>query len=157
MTKAEAWPSLLAQLLTIEADRRDSIDALARAVADPLTAGRNPAAVLTARLDNTTTAGRGPLPWLRSIPATLRHHPLWSSYLTARADLVTDLANQVRARAAADGTRPTWVGDEPCPPASLVADIEVWRSEPRPGHRSATHRRTATRRCTRPVARHPPN
>ncbi len=128
VTKAEAWPSLLAQLLTIEADRRDSIDALARAVADPLTAGRNPAAVLTARLDNTTTAGRGPLPWLRSIPATLRHHPLWSSYLTARADLVTDLANQVRARAAADGTRPTWVGDEPCPPASLVADIEVWRA-----------------------------
>ena len=128
VTKAQAWPALLAQLLTIEADRRDSVDALTRASADPLTAGRDPAAVLSTRLDNTIPTGRGPLPWLRSIPATLRHHPLWSHYLTARADLVTDLANQVRARAAADGTRPTWVGDEPCPPASLVADVEVWRA-----------------------------
>lgn len=127
VTKAEAWPALLAQLLTIEADRRDSIDALTTAAADPLTAGRDPAAILATRLDD-LPGGRGPLPWLRPIPAALRHHPLWNDYLTARADFVTELTGQVRARIEADTTRPAWVGDDSRPPASLVADVEVWRA-----------------------------
>ncbi|MFT4218079.1 MAG: MobF family relaxase [Micropruina sp.] len=138
VTKAEAWPALLAQLLTIEADRRDSIEALTRAAADPLTTGRDPAAVLTARLDNTITTGHGPLPWLRPIPTNLHHHRLWGGYLAARADLVIELATQVQTRAQADGTRPAWVGDDLLPPASLVADIEVWRAAT---HVPATDRR----------------
>lgn len=127
VTKADAWPALLAQLLTIEADQRDCIDALTTAAADPLTAGRDPAAVLAARLDD-LPSGRGPLPWLRPIPTALHHHPLWSDYLTARADLVTELAGHVRAQAEAGTTHPAWVGDDSCPPASLVADVEVWRA-----------------------------
>ena len=127
ITNAEAWPALLAQLLTIEADQRDCIDALTTAAGDPVTAGRDPAAILAARLDD-LPSGRGPLPWLRPIPAALSHHPLWTGYLTARADLVADLAGHVRAQAEAGTTRPVWVGADSCPPMSLIADVEVWRA-----------------------------
>ena len=45
-------------------------------------------------------AGSGPLPWLPGSPIEVREHPQWSRYLTARADRVTELADQVRRAAA---------------------------------------------------------
>ncbi|HVQ18289.1 MAG TPA: AAA family ATPase, partial [Actinomycetes bacterium] len=41
-------------------------------------------------------ADGGPLPWLPGIPVEVRESTRWSSYLTARADRVTHLADQVR-------------------------------------------------------------
>ncbi len=138
ITKAEAWPALLAQLLTIEADQRDPINALTRAAADPLTAGRDPAAILASRLDDTTSLHRrGPLPWLRPIPARLAADPTWGSYLTARADLVTDLADQVRHQAETSHDTSGWVGDAPPPAVDLAGrrGRDVAGSQQCPSHR----------------------
>ena len=44
-------------------------------------------------------SGSGPLPWLPEIPNQVREHPGWSSYLTARANQVSALADQVRRTA----------------------------------------------------------
>ncbi|HET7385088.1 MAG TPA: MobF family relaxase [Nocardioidaceae bacterium] len=41
-------------------------------------------------------ADGGPLPWLPGIPVEVRDSAQWSSYLTARADRVTHLVDQVR-------------------------------------------------------------
>jgi hypothetical protein len=57
------------------------------------------AAVLDWRLPDPNTAGTAPLPWLPSIPQTIANDPHWGSYLTARSDLVTTLADEVRQQA----------------------------------------------------------
>ena len=46
--------------------------------------------------DRLEEAGAGPLPWLPGIPIELHEHVEWASYLTARADRVTTLADAVR-------------------------------------------------------------
>jgi DNA primase catalytic core len=127
ITRADAWPALLAQLLVINADRRDPMQALTRAAAQPIVAGRDPAAILIARLDDTTRR-TGPLPWLNPIPASLTEHPVWGRYLDARADLVHDLAGQLRTEAEQQTVPPAWASDGVRPPTELVADIEVWRA-----------------------------
>jgi len=130
VTRADAWPALFSQLLTIAADNRDPFAALARAAADPLPAGRDPAATLAGRLDDTThhRAAHGPLPWLNPIPAKLVHDPHWGAYLAARSDRVSTVAQRVHDAALASMSTPSWVGDAARPPSSLIADIEVWRA-----------------------------
>jgi conjugative relaxase-like TrwC/TraI family protein len=46
--------------------------------------------------DALEAAGIGPLPWLPGIPAALRSHPDWSSYLDARCERTRTLADTVR-------------------------------------------------------------
>ena len=130
ITRADAWPALFSQLLTIAADSRDPFAALARVAADPIKAGSDPAATLAGRLDDTAHHRRanGPLPWLNPIPARLVHDPHWGAYLDARAERVRTLAGQVQDAALTSSVTPTWVGDAARPPAALVADIEVWRA-----------------------------
>jgi hypothetical protein len=127
ITRSPAWPTLQAELLLVEADRRDPIQALARAVADPITAGTEPAAILAWRIaDQRTRRSHGPVPWLADIPAELAQHPLWGDYLGARQNLIRDLAEQVRDDQQA---QPAWAAAmASAPPASLVADIQVWRA-----------------------------
>lgn len=126
ITRSPAWPTLQAELLLLEADRRDPIQALARAVADPITAGTEPAAILAWRIaDQRTSRSHGPLPWLAGIPTELAQHPLWGDYLNARQDLIRALAEQVRE----DQSQPAWAAAmASAPPASLIADIQVWRA-----------------------------
>ena len=130
ITRADAWPSLFARLLTIAADHRDPIAALTRAAADPIAAGRDPAAILAWRLDDTNPLHRpGPLPWLTPIPARLAADPTWGSYLGARAELVTGLADEVRNQLETSHDTPGWLhGTTARPSTSLVADIEIWRA-----------------------------
>ncbi|WP_428535300.1 MobF family relaxase [Propionicimonas sp.] len=130
LTAADAWPALLARLLTLNADNRDPITALARAAADPITAGRDPAAILAWRLDDTgDPRHRGALPWLPTIPERLTQHPIWGSYLTARDQLVRTLTERLRDQVETSPTSPAWLeGLSSRPTTSLVADVEVWRA-----------------------------
>jgi conjugative relaxase-like TrwC/TraI family protein len=70
-------------------------------------------------------SGSGPLPWLPGLPAEVCEHPQWSSYLTARADRVTELADQVRRTAAL----PEYLGrfNDVLTP-KLRDEITVWRA-----------------------------
>lgn len=118
LSRADAWPALRAELLLIQADGRDPIDALTRAAKDPLSTAWEPAAVLSWRIaaDRTRTA-RGPLPWLAAIPTQLAQHPTWGPYLTARAALVNDLTDRVRTQAANPDTPPPgWINSVATPP-----------------------------------------
>jgi hypothetical protein len=89
------------------------------------TAG-DPAAVLDWRLDDTRLHNSpAPLPWLPGIPDRIANSPEWGPYLAARAQLITDLADQVRAYSEA----PTWAAehDRVLPP-DLITDLQVWRA-----------------------------
>lgn len=126
LTDAANWPALRSQLLLAQAAGRDPIDALAQACAQPLTGAHDPASVLAWRVADQRREA-GPLPWLSDVPATLSTDPIWGNYLTARRDLVADLAAQVRALAEAH--MPEWVGGiTGRPSAELIADVEVWRA-----------------------------
>ena len=68
----------------------------------------------------------GPLPWLPGIPADVRKHPQWSSYLTARADRVDLLADQVRRDTAAADV--PGIGSMTSSPPKLRDEVIVWRA-----------------------------
>jgi conjugative relaxase-like TrwC/TraI family protein len=128
----EAWPALRAHLLLIGADGRDPISELAIvAAATELGTATDPAAVLDWRLDATGTRNStpGPLPWIPSIPRTLAADPEWGPYLTARGQLVADLADTVNQNALIAGSRPGWLTAGVGQPAGqTIADITVWRA-----------------------------
>jgi DNA primase catalytic core len=128
ITTATAWPSLQAELLLVEADGDDPIQALARATEQPISTAHDPAAVLAWRVaDQRYRPGRGPLPWLGGIPTELAQHPLWNDYLRARQTLIRDLADQIRNHHAE--VTPVWVTSlASAPPDSLIAEVEVWRA-----------------------------
>jgi DNA primase catalytic core len=130
LTEAATWPALRAQLLMVQADRRDPVEALARACAEPLTTAHDPCSVLAWRVaDAEWRHDHGPLPWLSPVPGQLAEHPTWGPYLTARNELVAELAGQVRTNTVQAETQPDWVaGTTGRPAADLVADIEVWRA-----------------------------
>ena len=93
----EAWPVLRRHLALLALEGYDPAAELERAVAvGDLSDVRAPAAVLDWRLPNAGAAGTGPLFWLDPIPDVLAADPQWGPYLAARADLVADLAAQVR-------------------------------------------------------------
>ncbi len=157
VSECPAWPALRAHLLLLAAAGTHPVEALERAVEKAAAAGgledaRDVAAVLDWRLDDTglRNAGRGPLPWLPAVPATLAGDPTWGDYLTGRADLVHHLAEQVREEALASrstrepvngvgpnvpparGERaplPAWLdAGGRRPPARVVAEVQVWRA-----------------------------
>lgn len=142
VTDEFAWPVLRAHLIMLEAQGSDAALAFDATIAGrDLTGARDRAALIDWRLDPTRMrdAESGPLPWLPAIPSELNADPSWGPYLRARATLVVGCAERVVVDS---GTRelPRWARQGFAhPPASLVADIEVWRAanevdqgEPRP-------------------------
>ena len=130
LTDAAGWQALLSELLMVQADGRDPVAALARACAEPITTAYDPASVLAWRItDNEWRGRRGPLPWLPALPKQLEHHPDWGTYLTARAQHITDLADAVHRQTQVSATAPAWLTSVAAqPPDSLIADVEVWRA-----------------------------
>jgi conjugative relaxase-like TrwC/TraI family protein len=124
-----AWPTLRGHLLLLAAAGADPVAELVTAAAQwDLTSARDQAAVIDSRIQdvNEATAG-GPLPWLPGIPHRLAADPNWGPYLTARSQLVAELADQVRLNAEAEA--PAWAAQTPARvPAELIADLQVWRA-----------------------------
>ena len=126
-----AWPTLRAHLLLLGAAGENTAEALRAAAGDrELETARDRAAVLDWRLDASglRNAGAGPLPWMPGIPAPLAEDPHWGAYLTQRAHLVEQLAEQVHTRAAEQSSLPVWAQNGLRPEAATVADVEVWRA-----------------------------
>ena len=130
-----AWPALRSHLLLLAAHDADPIDALTTAVrSEELGSARDRAAVLAFRLDDTrpstTSAARpGPLPWLPPIPARVADDPTFGPWLTARAELITRHADELRTQTANAALPPGWspagarrLDDQ------LLADVEIWRA-----------------------------
>ena len=126
----DTWPALRGQLLLAQANGHDPYRCLADAAADPLTAAQDPCSVLAWRVATREGLHRGgPVPWLPAVPTVLADHPLWGAYLEGRAQLVTTLADQVRATSLTNPTVPAWaVHLTRRPGADLIADVEVWRA-----------------------------
>jgi DNA primase catalytic core len=127
ITSADGWPSLKAELLLVEADGGDAIQALAHATDEPVSTVQDPAAVLAWRVaDRRGRQGGGPLPWLGGIPSEIAQHALWNPYLTARADLIRQLTQEIRNQ---HDHLPAWVSaGASTPPSDVIADVEVWRA-----------------------------
>ena len=126
-----AWPTLRAHLLLLGATGENPVEALRAAAGDrELESARDRAAVLDWRLDASglRNAGTGPLPWMPGIPARLAEDPHWGAYLSQRAHLVEQLAEQVHTRAAEQSPLPVWAQNGIRPEASTVADVKVWRA-----------------------------
>ncbi|PWN04963.1 transfer protein Tra [Nocardioides silvaticus] len=126
-----AWPTLRAHLLLLGAAGENPVEALRAAAGDrELESARDRAAVLDWRLDASglRNAGAGPLPWMPGIPARLAEDPHWGAYLSQRAHLVEQLAEQVHTRAAEQAALPVWAQNGIRPEAATVADVEVWRA-----------------------------
>ena len=132
ITANAAWEALRGHLVVLAAGGVDPIDALTAAAASrELGTARDISAVLDYRLDpsGNHSQGRGPLPWLPSIPQAVAELPGWNSYLHARAELVGDLAGQIRARAAGwnAATAPAWALPY-LPDPALVGELAAWRA-----------------------------
>lgn len=126
ITSADGWPSLKAELLLVEADGGDAIQALARAAAEPVSSVQDPTAVLAWRVaDRRGRHGGGPLPWLGGIPSEIGEHRLWNPYLTARADLIRQLTQEIRNQ---HDRLPAWVSATSTPQSDVIAEVEVWRA-----------------------------
>jgi conjugative relaxase-like TrwC/TraI family protein len=132
LTEAQAWPVLRRNLALLAIAGANPLDALTQAAATPLGDAADPAAVVDWRLPPGPTNPDNPAPlhWLAPIPQALHDDPQFSAYLAGRAQLVTDLADDIRARAhtwKAD-TAPTWarplLGHRP----GLLAEIAVFRA-----------------------------
>jgi hypothetical protein len=124
-----AWPTLRGHLLLLAAAGADPVtDLLTAAARWDLTSAHDHAAVIDSRIQDVhqVTAG-GPLPWLPGIPHVLAADPDWGPYLNARSQLVAELADQVRRKAAAEA--PASAAQRYAPvPAELIADLQVWRA-----------------------------
>ncbi|GAB2857662.1 MobF family relaxase [Nocardioides pacificus] len=131
LSEEAAWPSLRAHLLLLGAAGENPVDALrAAAGGRELESAHDRAAVLDWRLDASglRNAGAGPLPWIPGIPARLAEDPHWRAYLSQRAHLVEQLADQVRIQATDQGALPAWAQNGIRPEAATVANVEVWRA-----------------------------
>ena len=129
----EGWPVLRNHLALLACAGHNPAAALSEAVAKGgLDDAGDPAAVLDWRIDPTGghSAGVGPLRWLPAVPDQLGQNPQWGQYLHRRADLVTELADQIRATARGwtPATAPAWakplIGTAP----ELAAEIAVFRA-----------------------------
>ena len=125
-----AWPTLRAHLILLAATGAEPLTALHIAAGSrELDTADDRAAVLDWRLHDPSTVGAGPLPWLPGIPQELRDDPHWWAYLTARSDLVADLAGEVRHRAiSTQETPPWWPPGRPLTTPDLLGDLAVWRA-----------------------------
>jgi len=127
-----AWPTLRTHLILLAAHGLDPVLELNQALADRDLAGaRDRAAVLSWRLDPSSLPGAlpGPLPWLSAAPDILHQDPEFGPWLTQRATLVSELANQARDQAISQTTGPTWVtAGARMPDVTTLVDVEVWRA-----------------------------
>ncbi|AFM20140.1 TrwC relaxase (plasmid) [Mycolicibacterium chubuense NBB4] len=133
ITNAEAWPVLRRNLALLALDGHDPHEALAHAAQRPLGNASDPAAVLDWRLptpDNSALDIVGPLRWLPSIPTALQDGSAWARYLSARAQLVDEIAEQIReqARAWTLATAPVWARPLAGQRPGLLAEIAVFRA-----------------------------
>lgn len=133
ISDAEAWPVLRRNLALLALDGHDPVAALQQAAAKPLGNTTDAAAVLDWRLptpEGSAAANVGPLRWQPAIPTAVNQNPQWAEYLTRRAQLVTALADQIRAAARkwTPATAPAWarpiLGAQP----QLMAEIAVFRA-----------------------------
>jgi hypothetical protein len=127
LTRETAWPALRARLLLLMCDDADPLVELRNAAQQlELDTADDPAAVLDWRLDDTRLHNSpAPLPWLPGIPDRIANSPEWGPYLAARAQLITDLADQVRAYSEAAA----WAAEQDrVLPAGLIADLRVWHA-----------------------------
>ncbi len=130
-----AWTTLRAHLLLLGAAGENPVEALRAAAGDrELESARDRAAVLDWRLDASGLRSTGnaaipaPLPWMPGIPVRLAEDLHWGAYLSQRAHLVEQLAEQVHTRAAEQSSLPVWAQNGIRPEAATVADVEVWRA-----------------------------
>lgn len=131
LTTDAAWPVLRAHLTLLAATGTDPLHALQQAISErEIDTADDRAALLDWRLDDSglRNAGPGPLPWVPAVPRRLSEHPQWGPYLHRRAELVDDLAAQVRA-AAERGPTPVWARQGAArPDARILGDVAVWRA-----------------------------
>jgi conjugative relaxase-like TrwC/TraI family protein len=134
LTRAQAWPVLCKHLAIIAADGHDPLAALTEAATqDELFSAHDPAAVVDWRIDPTGahSSGIGPLRWLPATPTLLADDPQWGTYLGARADLVTELADQIRDTVIGHwtpATAPVWAKPVLAANPKLAAEIAVFRA-----------------------------
>ncbi|AXH95988.1 MobF family relaxase [Ornithinimicrobium avium] len=131
MSDAPAWPTLRAHLTLMAAGGQNPIPVLRDAVtAREVDTAADPAAVLDWRLDDTGMRNTtpGPLPWIPGIPAPLTDDQTWGPYLAARAQRITDLAQDVAEHAVTAAT-PQWAAQGTARPADdVLAAVAVWRA-----------------------------
>ncbi|WP_225331228.1 MobF family relaxase [Mycobacterium intracellulare] len=134
LTRADAWPVLCKHLALIAADGRDPIATLTEAANEgELFSAHDPAAVIDWRIDPTGghSTGIGPLRWLPATPALLANDPKWQTSLSRRAELVTDLADQIRETVIhqwTPATAPAWAKPVLTANTQLAAEIAVFRA-----------------------------
>ena len=134
LTRAQAWPVLCKHLAIIAADGHDPLAALTDAATqDELFSAQDPAAVIDWRIDPTGghSTGIGPLRWLPATPTLIADDPQWGTYLGARAELVTDLAAQIRdivTHQWTPATAPVWAKPVLVANPKLAAEIAVFRA-----------------------------
>lgn len=133
LSSEPAYPVLRKHLAILAANGADPVQTLESAARSrELDTAHDVAAVLDWRLDpsGAHSGGSGPLSWLPAVPASLSTHKKWGTYLNARADLVSELAADVRTRAAdysPDGT-PLWARGLLDTDRELLSDLAVWRA-----------------------------
>jgi hypothetical protein len=133
VTDAQAWPVLRRHLGLLAAEGHDPINALHDAARTPLANAHDPAAVLDWRLPTppgSAAEAVAPLRWLPAAPQVLHAHPQWGPYLHARAQLVTELADQIRdtARTWDQASAPAWARPLLSQRPALTAEIAVFRA-----------------------------
>ena len=130
LTNEPTWPTLRAHLIALAAGTGEHPlrHLLTAAHGGDLGTADDIAAVLDWRLTALTPTDPGPLPWLRGIPLMLHADPFWASYLTKRAQLVVDLADQVQHQACQSDAQPAWAPPGSHPSAALMGEIAVWRA-----------------------------
>jgi conjugative relaxase-like TrwC/TraI family protein len=130
LTAAGGWPTLRLHLALLAIGGDDPIERLQTAAcAGDLANAVDPAAVLDYRIGG-DTRDAGPLRWLPAIPDALVDTPEWADYLRARHDLVTILADRIRATAAGwdATTAPRWARPLLTGNAGVRAEIAVFRA-----------------------------
>ena len=128
LTSEPAWATLKGHLVQLAANGLDPIDTLRDAINQgSIDDAHDVAALLDWRIDPTVHLPRGPLPWLPGVPKSLADEPTWGAYLTARANLVTHLADQVRNTTPAPSAARMSTTQHHLP-EGLASDLRVWRA-----------------------------
>ena len=128
LTSEPAWPTLKGHLLQLAVTGLDPIDVLRDAINQgSIDDARDVAALLDWRIDPTRHLPPGPLPWLPGVPTRLAANPTWGPYLTAQANLITKLAEQVRN--GQPDQLPPWLSQINAQmPEQLAGNLQVWRA-----------------------------
>ena len=128
LTSEPAWPTLKGHLLQLAATGLDPVEVVGDAISQgSIDDAHDVAALLDWRIDPTRHLPPGPLPWLPGVPTSLTDNPTWGPYLTAQAQLITNLAEQIRN--SQPDQLPPWLGQiDTQMPQELAGDLRVWRA-----------------------------